>query len=99
AMLGLPEPVHTGIERLLEKSGLLLITGPADSGRTTTAHALLTRVNVTGAKIWTVESPVYIPRPGFSQIEANEKIGWDYATVLRSIMNSEPDGVLIGELR
>jgi type II secretory ATPase GspE/PulE/Tfp pilus assembly ATPase PilB-like protein len=98
-MLGLPDQVLSGIEPLVQKAGLLLIAGPAASGRTTSAHALLTRVNVPGAKIWTVESPVEISRPGFSQIEANEKIGWDYATIVRSVMHADPDVILIGELR
>ena len=98
-MLGLPDAARSGIEQLIQKAGLLLIAGPAASGRTTTAHALLTRVNVPGLKIWTVESPVEIPRPGFSQIEANEKIGWDFATIVRSVMHADPDVILIGELR
>ena len=98
-MLGLPDAVHAGIESLIRKSGLLLIAGPAASGRTTTAHALLTRLNVPGAKIWTIENPVEIPRPGFSQIEANDRIGWDFATILRSVMRADPDVILLGELR
>lgn len=100
AMLGLPDRVSSGIEQLVEKGhGLLLVAGPAASGRTTTAHALLTRVNVPGSKVWTVESPVQIPRPGFSQIEANDKIGWDFATILRSVMHADPNVILVGELR
>ena len=99
-MLGLGDSVMAGIEQLIAKGqGLVLITGPAGSGRTTTAHAILTRVNVPGAKIWTAESPVEIPRPGFSQIEANEKIGWDFATIMRSVMRADPDVIMIGELR
>src|SRR6185436_13264297 len=68
-------------------------------GRTTTAHALLTHVNAPGSKIWTVESPVELPRPGFSQIEPNDKIGWDYATIVRSVMRADPNVIFIGELR
>lgn len=99
-MLGLSEPVLEGIRELIAKPyGLLLIAGPAGSGKTTTAHAILTLLNGAGAKIWTAESPVEATRAGLSQVEVNEKLDWDYPAIMRAIVRADPDVIFVGEMR
>ena len=99
-MLGLSDSVLEGIRQLIAKPyGLLLIAGPAGSGKTTTAHAILTLLNVAGAKIWTAESPVEATRAGLSQVEVNEKLDWDYPAIMRAIVRADPDVIFVGEMR
>jgi type II secretory ATPase GspE/PulE/Tfp pilus assembly ATPase PilB-like protein len=99
-MLGLSDTVLEQVRQLAaQPSGLVLVAGPAGSGRTTTAHAILTLLATPGAKVWTAERPVETPRPGLSQVEVNEKIGWDYPAVMGSIMRADPDVILVGEMR
>ena len=99
-MLGLSDAVLEQVNQLVaQPSGLVLVAGPAGSGRTTTAHAILTLLATPGAKVWTAESPIETPRPGVSQVEVNEKIGWDYPAVMGSIMRADADVILVGEIR
>ncbi len=99
-MIGLSEPMLEAIKHMVSQPyGLVLVSGPAGSGRTTTAHAILTLLNVPGAKIWTAESPAQAARPGLSQVEVNEKIGWTYPVVMSAVMRADPDVILIGEMR
>ncbi|HEV7803698.1 MAG TPA: GspE/PulE family protein [Burkholderiales bacterium] len=99
-MIGLSDALLQAIKQLVAQPyGLVLISGPAGSGRTTTAHAILTLLNVPGAKIWTAESPAQAARSGLSQVEVNDKIGWDYPAVMSAVMRADPDVILIGELR
>ena len=79
--------------------GVILMTGPTGSGKTTTLYALLSRLNQTGTKIITVEDPVEYQMQGISQVQTNSKIGLTFATVLRSILRHDPDVILIGEIR
>ena len=79
--------------------GMLLITGPTGSGKTTTAYAALTEVNDGLEKIVTIEDPVEYELPGTLQIPVNEKKGLSFATGLRSILRHDPDKILVGEIR
>lgn len=88
------------IERLLQsREGLILVTGPTGSGKTTTLYAALRRIKERGVNIVTVEDPVEYRLPGIVQVQVNEKAGLTFATALRSIMRQDPDVVLIGEIR
>ncbi|HOR98644.1 MAG TPA: GspE/PulE family protein [Kiritimatiellia bacterium] len=79
--------------------GVILMTGPTGSGKTTTLYALLARLNKTGTKIITVEDPVEYQMKGISQVQTHSKIGLTFANVLRSILRHDPDVILIGEIR
>lgn len=79
--------------------GVILLTGPTGSGKTTTLYALLSRLNKTGVKIITVEDPIEYQMNGVSQVQVHSKIGLTFASVLRSILRHDPDVILIGEIR
>ena len=79
--------------------GLILITGPTGSGKTTTLYSALTTINKPGMKIITAEDPVEYRLGGISQIQINEKIGLTFASLLRRILRHDPDVVLVGEMR
>ncbi|MDD4025656.1 MAG: GspE/PulE family protein, partial [Kiritimatiellae bacterium] len=79
--------------------GVILMTGPTGSGKTTTLYALLARLNKAGTKIITVEDPVEYQMQGISQVQTHSKIGLTFASVLRSILRHDPDVILIGEVR
>ena len=79
--------------------GLILITGPTGSGKTTTLYSALTMINKPGMKIVTAEDPVEYRLNGISQIQINEKIGLTFASLLRRILRHDPDVVLVGEMR
>jgi Tfp pilus assembly pilus retraction ATPase PilT/8-oxo-dGTP pyrophosphatase MutT (NUDIX family) len=88
------------VERLLQsREGLILVTGPTGSGKTTTLYAALRRLKERGVNIVTVEDPIEYRLPGIVQVQVNEKAGLTFATALRSIMRQDPDVVLIGEIR
>jgi len=88
------------IERLLEaREGLILVTGPTGSGKTTTLYAALRQIKERGVNIVTVEDPIEYRLPGIVQVQVNEKAGLTFAAALRSIMRQDPDVVLIGEIR
>jgi type II secretory ATPase GspE/PulE/Tfp pilus assembly ATPase PilB-like protein/8-oxo-dGTP pyrophosphatase MutT (NUDIX family) len=88
------------IERLLQsREGLILVTGPTGSGKTTTLYAALRRLKERGVNIVTVEDPIEYRLSGIVQVQVNEKAGLTFATALRSIMRQDPDVVLIGEIR
>ena len=80
-------------------NGIMLVTGPTGSGKTTTLYGALARINTLDVNIITVEDPVEIQLPGIGQIEVNPKIGLTFASGLRSILRQDPDVVLVGEIR
>ncbi len=79
--------------------GAILATGPTGSGKTTTLYATLNALNIESTKIVTVEDPVEYQLPGISQIQVNGKAGLTFARALRSILRSDPDVILVGEIR
>jgi len=99
--LGLQEDERAMMTKLLQnKEGILLVTGPTGSGKTTTLYAALRQVQGEGVNIVTVEDPVeYRLGSNIVQVQVNEKAGLTFATALRSILRQDPDVVLIGEIR
>ena len=88
------------IEQLLDvREGLILVTGPTGSGKTTTLYAALRRLQQRGVNIVTVEDPIEYRLPGIVQVQVNERAGLTFAAALRSIMRQDPDVLLIGEIR
>ena len=80
-------------------SGLVIVTGPTGSGKTSTLYAMLAEVNRSTVNIITVENPVEYRITGISQVEVNEKVGRTFTAALRSILRQDPDVILIGEIR
>ncbi|MEO5904052.1 MAG: GspE/PulE family protein [Gemmatimonadaceae bacterium] len=100
AELGMPREVQTDFERLTQRtSGMILVTGPTGSGKTTTLYAALAKVNAPGVKIVTVEDPVEYQIPGVIQIPVNQKAGFGFDTALSSILRHDPDVIMVGEMR
>ena len=95
------EPSDLDTIRLLarEPYGMLLVTGPTGSGKTTTLYAALTEINNGRDKIITIEDPVEYQLPGILQIPVNEKKGLSFAKGLRSILRHDPDKIMVGEIR
>ncbi|WP_342129781.1 GspE/PulE family protein [Hydrogenophaga sp. OTU3427] len=79
--------------------GMVLCVGPTGSGKTTTLHSALHHLNQPDRKIWTAEDPVEITQHGLRQIQVNSKIGWTFATALRSLLRADPDVIMVGEIR
>ncbi len=98
--LGLAQDTRARIRQLAnEPHGMLLVTGPTGSGKTTTLYAVLSEVNTGRDKIITIEDPVEYELPGVLQIPVNEKKGLTFAKGLRSILRHDPDRILVGEIR
>ena len=98
--LGMPGPVLERFERLIRQPhGIILVTGPTGSGKTTTLYGALARVNQPGVKIVTVEDPVEYQIDGVTQIPVNPKIGLTFGAALRSILRHDPDKIMVGEMR
>ncbi len=98
--LGLPEDIRSGLERALElPNGMVLVTGPTGSGKTTTLYTGLTKLNTIARKIVTVEDPIEYQLTGINQIQVRPQIGLNFATLLRSILRQDPDVIMIGEIR
>jgi type II secretory ATPase GspE/PulE/Tfp pilus assembly ATPase PilB-like protein len=84
---------------ILRPYGLILVCGPTGSGKTTTLHSALRELNTPERKIWTAEDPVEIVQKKISQVQVHPKIGWTFATALRSFLRADPDVIMIGEMR
>ena len=80
-------------------NGIVLVTGATGSGKSTTVHSILQRLNTEETNIITVEDPVEMEMEGLNQIQVNSEIGLDFATVLRSILRQDPNIIMIGEIR
>jgi general secretion pathway protein E len=88
------------IQRAIERpNGIVLVSGPTGSGKTTTLYSLLTRLNSPDVNIITVEDPIEYTIAGVNQVQVHEKIGLTFASALRSILRQDPDVLLIGEIR
>jgi type II secretory ATPase GspE/PulE/Tfp pilus assembly ATPase PilB-like protein len=79
--------------------GLIFLCGPTGSGKTTTLHSALGYINRPDIKIWTAEDPVEITQVGLRQVQVHHKIGFDFATAMRSFLRSDPDVIMVGEMR
>ncbi len=79
--------------------GIVLVVGPTGSGKTTTLHSALKKINTPEKKIWTAEDPVEITQEGLRQVQVMPKIGLDFATALRAFLRADPDVIMIGEMR
>jgi type II secretory ATPase GspE/PulE/Tfp pilus assembly ATPase PilB-like protein len=104
-----PMPLHAmefspvtlqAIQAVAEKPhGIILCVGPTGSGKTTTLHAILKRINTDERKIWTAEDPIEITQDGLRQVQVHPKIGLTFATAMRAFLRADPDVIMIGEMR
>jgi len=100
AQLGMSKKIHDSFNHLLRKPhGIILVTGPTGSGKTTTLYAGLTILNVKSRNILTVEDPIEYYIDGIGQTQVNTKVDMTFARGLRSILRQDPDVVMIGEIR
>jgi general secretion pathway protein E len=98
--IGLAEQNYRQISRLIKKShGIILVTGPTGSGKSTTLYAALNKINAPDQNILTIEDPIEYQINGIGQIHVNPKIGLTFARGLRSILRQDPDVIMIGEIR
>ncbi len=98
--VGLREQELEAMKKLIKlPHGIVLVTGPTGSGKTTTLYSALNFANDVGIKIITTEDPVEYELEGISQIQVNEEIGVTYANCLRAILRQDPDMILVGEIR
>jgi MSHA biogenesis protein MshE len=98
--LGMPDDVRVRFGEIIRRTaGMVLVTGPTGSGKTTTLYAALAELNTPDHKIITVEDPVEYRIPSITQVQVNEKIDLTFARVLRSTLRQDPDVILVGEIR
>lgn len=98
--LGIPDAHLTEIRRLITLShGIILVTGPTGSGKTTTLYAALCEINTPDKNIITIEDPVEYQIDGIGQVHVNRKVGLTFANGLRTIVRQDPDVILVGEIR
>jgi len=98
--LGFPEVPRKCFEEMISQPyGIILVTGPTGSGKTTTLYAALNTINSIDKKIITIEDPVEYELNGINQVQVNSKAGLGFANGLRSIVRQDPDVILIGEIR
>ena len=98
--LGFPDDVRLQFQRLIRKPhGMILVTGPTGSGKTTTLYTALSEINSADKKIITIEDPVEYQLRGVNQIHVKPKIGLTFANGLRSIVRQDPDVIMVGEIR
>ncbi|MFQ5659801.1 MAG: GspE/PulE family protein [Gammaproteobacteria bacterium] len=98
--LGMPDHVVTSFKRVIKRPhGMVLVTGPTGSGKTTTLYAAIKILNSPEDKVITVEDPVEYRLPRINQVQINSDIGLTFAKVLRSALRQDPDIILIGEIR
>ena len=94
-----PEPLAHFNEMILKPHGMILVTGPTGSGKTTTLYGALQKINDPGKKIITIEDPVEYQLGGVNQIHVKPQIGLTFANGLRSIVRQDPDVIMVGEIR
>jgi len=100
AELGLSDEMQASLRELARRpTGALLVTGPTGSGKSTTLYAALSEINRPEINIITVEDPVEYRLPGVNQVQINARAGLTFANALKSILRSDPDVVMVGEIR
>jgi type II secretory ATPase GspE/PulE/Tfp pilus assembly ATPase PilB-like protein len=87
------------LKAIAKPYGLVLVVGPTGSGKTTTLHSALHHINTPERKIWTAEDPVEISQLGLRQVEIKNKIGLDFARIMRAFLRADPDVIMVGEMR
>ncbi|HXH44063.1 MAG TPA: GspE/PulE family protein [Bradyrhizobium sp.] len=98
--LGLDKATEENLHRLMAlPNGLILVTGPTGSGKTTTLYTALNRLNRPELKVFTVEDPVEYQLAGINQIQVQPQIGLDFPSALRAILRQDPDVIMVGEIR
>jgi len=98
--LGLDEVSYDNFDYALSQPyGMILVTGPTGSGKTTTLYSALQQINVVGTNIITTENPVEYQLHGINQVQINPAVGLTFASALRSILRQDPDVVMVGEIR
>ncbi len=98
--LGMQGPTLAAFERLIQQPhGIVLVTGPTGSGKTTTLYAALSRLDAQRLNIMTVEDPIEYELPGIGQTQVNPKIELTFAKALRALLRQDPDVIMIGEIR
>lgn len=98
--LGMPATMLARYRKLMQRTnGMILVTGPTGSGKTTTLYATLAEINSPEKKIITVEDPVEYKLQGINQVQINDKIDLSFSVVLRSALRQDPDVILVGEIR
>ncbi len=98
--VGMPADILELFRKQLHRPhGMIMVTGPTGSGKTTTLYGALSELNTPGNKIITAEDPVEYRLPRISQVQVNAKIGLTFATVLRAVLRQDPDIILVGEMR
>lgn len=100
ALLGMPQDTLLSMRKLIaEPHGIILVTGPTGSGKTTSLYAMLTELNQITRNILTIEDPIEYDLPGIGQSQVNTKVNMTFAKGLRAILRQDPDVVMIGEIR
>jgi general secretion pathway protein E len=99
-LLGLDRDTQTNLQKLMSlPNGIILVTGPTGSGKTTTLYTALKHLNRPELKLFTVEDPIEYQLAGINQIQVQPQIGFDFPLALRSILRQDPDIIMIGEIR
>ncbi|MCU8036759.1 MULTISPECIES: GspE/PulE family protein [unclassified Shewanella] len=97
---GMPPAILARIRKQIKRPhGMLLVTGPTGSGKTTTLYGILSELNTADRKIITVEDPVEYQLPRINQVQVNHKIGLNFSNVLRTTLRQDPDIIMVGEMR
>ncbi|MBB1269643.1 GspE/PulE family protein [Shewanella sp. SR44-3] len=97
---GMPANILARVRHQIKRPhGMLLVTGPTGSGKTTTLYGILSELNTADRKIITVEDPVEYQLPRINQVQVNHKIGLDFSNVLRTTLRQDPDVIMVGEMR
>lgn len=100
SLLGMPDSTLKIIRNVIaQPHGILLVTGPTGSGKTTSLYAMLSELNEVSRNILTIEDPIEYDLPGIGQTQVNTKVGMTFAKGLRAILRQDPDVVMIGEIR
>ena len=90
---------HHFVKAITQPHGLVFVCGPTGSGKTTTLHSAMAYINTTETKIWTAEDPVEISQKGLRQVQVKPKIGFNFASAMRAFLRSDPDVIMVGEMR